>query len=182
MRSECSSAADPQPTDEWSRDASSEEAPLVDLRVDFKLCIMMHSIHYGQCPTYTLPTWFMPFPSTRRGPACDPLVRPKSEATMSHRDWYAGVLVKCSHSGSLAWNALLPSFHNIKDSKWLKMRLKTYYLPCAVSNLLQCMRIPTWTTKAGNTTRRIIIIIIINNNNTAEFWWQCKLRLVHVIG
>ena len=48
----------------------------VDLRVNFKLCTMMHSIHNGQCPSYTLPTWFMPFPSTRRGPTYGPPTPP----------------------------------------------------------------------------------------------------------
>jgi len=54
-RLERSSAADSRPTDERAVTPALRQLHWlpVDRRVDSKFCTMMHSIHTGQCPTYS---------------------------------------------------------------------------------------------------------------------------------
>jgi len=97
---------------------------LVDRRVDFKLCTMMHSIHTGQCPTYS--------PDMVRAVAVNQMrsglrsadtaqyIKPRCHTQIGKR--------ALSYASPLAWNDLPQSLHGITDSKRFRKHLKTHNL------------------------------------------------------
>jgi len=95
----------------------------VDRRVDFKLCTMMHSIHTGQCPTYSsdivraVAVNQMRF--GLRSTDTTKYIKPRCGTEIGKRAF--------SHAGPLAWNDLPPSLHCITDSKRFRKHLKTHY-------------------------------------------------------
>ena len=94
----------------------------VDRRVDFKLCIMMHAIHTGQCPTYSADmVRAVAVNQTRSGLRSADTAqyqKPRCRTEIGKRAF--------SYAGPLAWNALPPSLHSITDSKHFRKRLKTH--------------------------------------------------------
>src|SRR5258706_12492504 len=89
-------------------------------RVNYKLCTMMHSIHTGQCPKYLA--------DTVRAVAINPsrpglhssstahYQKPRCRSAVGERAF--------SYAGSIAWNALPSSLHNIAVHKQLIKRLR----------------------------------------------------------
>ena len=95
----------------------------VHLRVDFKLCTLMHAVHTGQCPTYLAGTVHAAADNpTRIGlrSADTALYRkPRCDSALGERAF--------SYAGPLAWNALPPALHGIHDRKQFRKALKTFY-------------------------------------------------------
>jgi len=122
-RSKHSSAADSRPADERTRDTSSEAAPLVARRVDFKLSTVMHSINTDQCPTY--------FCEMVRAAAVNQMRSglPSADATKYIKPCYRTEISKraFSYAGPLAWKDLPPSLHCITDLKRIRKQLEIHY-------------------------------------------------------
>lgn len=99
----------------------------VDMRVNYKLCTMMHSIHTGQCPTYSADmVRSVAANSTRSGLRSADTAQyqqPRCRTAIGKRAF--------SYAGPHAWNALPTSLHNITDSKQFRKQLKTYFFSCA---------------------------------------------------
>ena len=95
----------------------------VDRRVEFKLCTMMHSIHTGQCPTYSADmVRAVAANQTRSGLRSANTARyqePRCRTEIGKRAF--------SYAGPHAWNTLPSSLHNITDSKQFRKQLKTLY-------------------------------------------------------
>jgi len=95
----------------------------IDRRVDFKLCTMIHSIHTGQCPTYSS--------DTVRVVAVNQ-IRPGLRSADTAQYIKPCCLTEIgkhafSYAGPLALNDLPPSLHCITDSKCFRKHLKAHY-------------------------------------------------------
>jgi len=95
----------------------------VDSRVDFKLCTMMHSIHTGQCPTFSSDVVRVvgvnQMRSGLRSANTTQYIKPRCRTEFGKRAF--------SHAGSLAWKDLPPSLHCITDSKRFRKHLKIHF-------------------------------------------------------
>ena len=90
----------------------------VDRRVEYKLCTMMHSIHTGQCPTYSA--------DMVRAVAANPTYEVRIADTALYQQSRCHTAIGeraflCADPH--AWNALPPALHNIMDR--LQTALKT---------------------------------------------------------
>jgi len=92
----------------------------VDRRVDFKLRTMMHSIHTGQCPTYSSDmvraVTVNQMRSGLRSDDTSQYIKPRCRIEIGKRVF--------PYAGPLAWNDLPPSLHYIMDSKCFRKHLK----------------------------------------------------------
>jgi len=94
----------------------------VELRVQYKLCILMHTIHYYRCPSYLADTV-----ST----VADQSLRPGLRSAQTARYF----IPRCgtfgehafSYSGPAAWNQLPHHLHNISNSATFRKHLKAYH-------------------------------------------------------
>ena len=98
----------------------------IEWRIQFKLAVMMHTIHTGRCPAYMSDVVHtVANNSTRTG------LRSSGSARY--------VMPRCgtfgeaafSVSGPRAWNSLPPELHSITDLKQFKKLLKTHYFTLA---------------------------------------------------
>jgi len=107
----------------------------VDPRVDFKLCTMMHSIHIGQCPTYSSDmvraVAVNQLRSGLRSADTAQYIKPRCRTEIGKRAF--------SYAGPLAWNELPPSLHCFTDSKRFRKHLKTHYFNRTFVDTLLCM-------------------------------------------
>jgi hypothetical protein len=94
----------------------------VALRVDYKLCTMMHSIHTGQCPTYLANmVRTVAVGSARSG------LRSANTANYQMPRCHTAIGERAfSYAGPFAWNALPSAIHNITDPKLFRKQLKTH--------------------------------------------------------
>ena len=99
----------------------------VERRVIFKLCLMMHRVHTGQCPTYI-------------AELVEPVASPSSGRRLrsSYTAQYKIPRLRTklgerafSYAGPRAWNPLPPSLHQIQDTRIFKSQLKTLLFSAA---------------------------------------------------
>lgn len=95
----------------------------IHMRIQFKLCVMMHSIHTRQCPSYLaeMVRAVADNPSRPGLRSADSAEyrKPKCHGALGQRAF--------SYAGPLAWNSLPPTLWNITDRAQFRKQLKTHY-------------------------------------------------------
>ena len=95
----------------------------VHQRINYKLCVMMHSIHIKQCPTYLSDliqaTANNPSRLGLRSANTTDYRKPKCRTALGQRAF--------SYAGPLAWNELPATIRHIADHQLFRKQLKTHY-------------------------------------------------------
>ena len=115
----------------------------VNLRIIYKLCLLMHLVHTHQCPDYLRDIVTSTADSaTRPGlRSADGLsyCKPKTRTKLGERAFV--------YSGAAAWNCLPYSLQSIQNTHSFKQQLKTHlgpYLTC-FNNSNVCLTLCKWT-------------------------------------
>jgi len=99
----------------------------VELRIKYKLCLLMHMAHSGQCPSYlrdmVLPTATNNSRVGLRSGSTQRYIEPRLRSRLGQRAF--------SFSGPSAWNSLPHHLHDISDTACFKRSLKTHYFNVA---------------------------------------------------
>jgi len=99
----------------------------VHLRIQFKLCLLMHAVHTNQSPTYLSDTVHAvasnPTRSGLRSENTANYRKPRCNGKIGERAF--------AFSGPSAWNRLTSELHNISDRSKFKKHLKTYFFKLA---------------------------------------------------
>ena len=94
----------------------------IESRIQFKLCLLMHLIHTGRCPSYISETVQLVADNAGRAgfrsASTSRYILPRLRTVFGERAF--------SFSGPKAWNALPGRFHSIKSTDSFKKQLKTF--------------------------------------------------------
>ena len=94
----------------------------IESRIQFKLCLLMHLIHTGRCPSYISETVQLVADNAGRAglrsASTSRYILPRLRTVFGERAF--------SFSGPKAWNALPVRFHSIESTDSFKKQLKTF--------------------------------------------------------
>ena len=126
----------------WSRECDPQGPALViEQRMVFKLCVLMHQVHIGLAPSYLRECVTA---------SADASSRPRLRSTSSQRYERPRMRLKFgersfSSAGPRAWNSLPSSLQELTDTKTFRRKLKTFLFQQAYNWLLNwilCSFIP----------------------------------------